>query len=287
MIRFRNYQKEDYQLLCDFLITLNEKNKEHINWNWARLEWMIAHPNFDKSIVNDIGLWFDEDRLVATAIFDMYHGEASALSLPNYEYLFEEVIDYAYQHLKDENGLGIAVNNINKEEIRKLISHGFAISEQKETIMRISLEKEYDPKLKEGFSFYNINPKKDIDDIEWVIYQGFDHGDDKEEFEKQRVPLEERKHANPYLHLMIENKDKEKVAFCSMWYDKKTSYAYLEPLVVIPKYRKMGLGKSIVYALCNRCKELGAKEVFVISDQEFYKKIGFRVKKEYTFYWKK
>ena len=48
-VRFKNYTKYDYEAVCDFLIELNRENQDHINWNWGRFEWMMEHPEFDKS----------------------------------------------------------------------------------------------------------------------------------------------------------------------------------------------------------------------------------------------
>ena len=33
---FRSYREEDYEAVCDFLIALNQRDRTHINWNWAR-----------------------------------------------------------------------------------------------------------------------------------------------------------------------------------------------------------------------------------------------------------
>ena len=68
---------------------------------------------------------------------------------------------------------------------------------------------------------------------------------------------------------------------------KKVDYAYVEPVCVIPAYRKMGLGKAAVYQAINHARVLGAKRAIVISDQEFYKRLGFVKKNHYSFYWKK
>ena len=50
---------------------------------------------------------------------------------------------------------------------------------------------------------------------------------------------------------------------------------YVEPVVTIPNFRGHGLGKAVVYESINRCVELGAKKAIVISNQEFYHRIGF------------
>ena len=38
-VSFRTYRDEDYEAVCDFLIELNQQDRTHINWNWARFEW--------------------------------------------------------------------------------------------------------------------------------------------------------------------------------------------------------------------------------------------------------
>ena len=75
-MEFRNYKSSDYDALIEFLIQLSNEDKNHINWNWARFEWMMEHPYTDKSILNSIGLWCENDNIVGAAIFDMYYGEA-------------------------------------------------------------------------------------------------------------------------------------------------------------------------------------------------------------------
>ncbi len=54
---FKTYEEQDYQKVCDFLIGLNQVEEKHINWNWARWEWMYFHPYFDRSHIGNIGLW--------------------------------------------------------------------------------------------------------------------------------------------------------------------------------------------------------------------------------------
>ena len=38
MMAFKRYAKDDYEAVCRFLIELNERDRTHINWNWARFE---------------------------------------------------------------------------------------------------------------------------------------------------------------------------------------------------------------------------------------------------------
>ncbi len=62
-----------------------------------------------------------------------------------------------------------------------------------------------------------------------------------------------------------------------MFYEPTHRYAYVEPVVTDPAYRRMGLGKAAVLEGIRRCGDLGATEAFVGSDLAFYLSIGFQV----------
>lgn len=288
MIRFEKFQHSYYQQVCDFLIEINKENNYHNNWNWARFEWMYEHPLTNKELLNEMGLWFDDNHLVGAALIDMFFGEAFVGVLNDYQSLYVEVLKYAFDYLKDDQGLGILLNDDNKQEFNEAIKQGFSKVEAEEIDCEINLDKEFAISLPEGFSVETFDAEKNSQEIEWLFWQGFDHGNDKEEFLKQyKESTGTRPHFNPYLCIVVKNKQGELVASASTWYDPRTDYAYVEPVCVIPEYRKMGLGKVAVYTAINHARELGAKRAIVNSGQEFYQKIGFKKKNHYSFYWKK
>ena len=86
------------------------------------------------------------------------------------------------------------------------------------------------------------------------------------------------------LCLAVADEHGEFASHCTCWYDERTVYAYVEPVCTIPKYRGMGLGKAVVLEALRRCNVLGAKHAFVISDQPFYKKLGFMPHSQYIFF---
>ena len=51
-------------------------------------------------------------------------------------------------------------------------------------------------------------------------------------------------------------------------------HTYIEPVATVPEHRGKGLGKAVVYEAVNRAKEQGAKRAIVLSDQDFYKRLG-------------
>lgn len=291
MVEFREFRNTDYQKVCDFLIELNQVECNHINWNWARFEWMYEHPEFDKESKDYIGLWWDKDKVVGAAIYDMYFGEAFAFVLPEYMDIYEDVLEYTYDKLRDESGVGIAFEDGDIELIKTAEKHGFKKTDQTETILKLKIDKKMEYQLEEGLIVYELIPENHAYDFSWLLWQGFDHGNDKREFEKEslvegKVVPQERIHLNPKLSLAVKDEKGELVAYCCLWYDKRTDYVYVEPVCTIPEYRNRGLAKAALFEAFNRAKDMGAKMAYVISDMNFYKKLGFVEDKHFTFYWK-
>lgn len=290
-VKLKHYIKYDYEAVCDFLIELNRKNQYHINWNWGRFEWMMEHPEFDKSLMGSIGLWMDGENVVGAAIYDMYFGETFVGALPEYSSLYPEILDYAYRELKDENGLGIAICDDCADEISMAKTAAFTLAEQTETVMRLDLEKDFCANLPDGLHYTELDPVKEPYAFQWLLWQGFDHGTDKAEFERDGDIITEipmfRKHFNPTLSIAAKNGDGEYVSYCCLWYSNKTDYAYVEPLCTVPSYRGKGVAKAVIYEALTRAKSLGAKKAYVLSDMPFYEKLGFKSDKHFKFWWKR
>lgn len=290
---FRHYGENDYEAVCDFLIALNREDGSHINWNWARFEWMAGHPDFDRGAEGAIGLWRDGKRVVGAAIYDMYFGEAFCGALPGYEELFPEILAYAWRELRDENGLGVALCDGNAREIAAARAMGFVPTEQGETVMERRLEGPFRTGLPAGFSFSEIDPGKEgIRELQWLFWQGFDHGDDRAAFEEDyrktmQAGLRPRPHFDPRLSIAAAAPDGELAAYCCLWYDARTDYAYVEPVCTAPACRGRGIGRAVVSGALRRAAALGAKRACVISDLPFYERLGFEKPRHWTFYWKK
>ncbi|MBE6127108.1 MAG: GNAT family N-acetyltransferase [Erysipelotrichaceae bacterium] len=288
MIRFAHYQQDDYQRVCDFLIRLYEKSEHHRNWNWARFEWMYGHPLTTVEFLGDMGLWFDGDSIVAAALIDMFLGEAFIGALPEYQTLYPEVLKYAFEHLKDDRGLGVTISDLANEEINAALAQGFFKTDGEEAVYEIELSNAFGIVLPAGFIIETFDAQEHAKEIEWLFWQGFDHGSNYEEFLQNRSEtVQKRPHFNKFLCIIARNEKDEIVASASTWYDERTDYAYLEPVCVIPSCRGKGIGKAVVLTALNHARFLGAKKAIVNSDQVFYQRLGFKEKGRYPFYWKK
>ena len=137
--RFQSFNRSYYGKVYDFLVELSRDDRVHINWNWARWEWMFFHPEFDRNSLEKIGLWFSNEDLVGVAIYDYYFGEAFFATKKGFEELEKDILDYMVVNFSDENGLGIAVNDRDTRTIEFMTSYGFSVKEQTENILELSL----------------------------------------------------------------------------------------------------------------------------------------------------
>ena len=286
MAEFAYFRESDYEALRGFLVELNRDSRDHINWNWARLEWMYEHPEFDKSGAQTMGLWWEAGKVVGAALYDMYYGEGFCAVLPGHEALYPEVLCYAREHLKDDSGFGLAIEDGDYASITAAEAQGFRRAEQTETILGINLEERKEAALPAGFRFYELNPAKESEEFAWLLWQGFDHGSDREEFLREDDRrIQARPHLRPELSLAVQNDRGENAAYVCLWYDEAADYAYLEPVCTVPAFRGKGLAKAAISEALNRGRALGAGRAYVISDMDFYKHLGFRQEKHFTFYW--
>ena len=287
--RFQSFNRSYYGKVYDFLVELSRDDRVHINWNWARWEWMFFHPEFDRNSLEKIGLWFSNEDLVGVAIYDYYFGEAFFATKKGFEELEKDILDYMVVNFSDENGLGIAVNDRDTRTIEFMTSYGFSVKEQTENILELSLnEFDFSSNRNDEITIGNIDIKKDLYKHHELLWKGFDHeGEvplDEETVSKQKELLT-APHLNSWLHVIAQNECAEYVSYCGLWYDKTTDYVYVEPVCTIPQYRNKGIAKSVLTEAMKRAYDLGAKRAYVISDMEFYKRLGFKQHSHYTFYW--
>ena len=286
-MEFRSYKNNDYDALIDFLIKLSNEGIYHINWNWARFEWMIEHPETDKSKLETIGLWWEKDSVVGAAIFDMYYGEAFCGALKAYADILPDILDYAYNNLSDESGLGIAICDGDLKTIEMATQLGYEKADQKENIMAFDLNTSIPSKMPLDVVIREYDPAENPYEFAWLLWQGFDHGNDKLEFESQDKKEQQlRKHLDKRLSLAAVDTLGNIVGYVCLWYSPKTDYAYVEPVCTIPEFRNMGISKALLAEAFGRANKLGASKAIVISDMDFYKKLGFSDFASFSFYWK-
>ena len=275
-MRFTHYSEEYYDAVCRFLIELNRTDRTHINWNWARFEWMYFHPETDRGAFGSNGLWLEDGEVVGAAIYDMYFGEAFCGVLPGFEALYPEALAYARRNLRDGGGLAVAICGDNTHELAAARALGFTPTDGCENVMARELDNIPSSPLPGGLTLTEPDPVRDGEALQWLFWQGFDHGSDREEFLREGAETPPvRPHIDPQLGLAAADENGELASFCCLWLMPGTDYAYVEPVCTVPRHRGRGIARALLYEAMRRAREKGAKRAYVISDMDFYRRLGF------------
>ncbi|MEG2290336.1 MAG: GNAT family N-acetyltransferase [Clostridium sp.] len=281
-VQFRNYTKqvgitEDYYKVRAFLIKLG-----YCEFTYARWDWMTTHGYLDKSALGKIGLWEDEGELVALASYDTTLGCGFCLTYEKYRWLKGKMLDYAKKNFIKDKYFRIVIQDkdIYFQDIAAKM--GFVATTEKENDAVYYMDRQeisYD--IPERFHITSMEESYDLFKYGQVLWKGFNHeikGEGKYVYteEEEQCLNNSMKRANVDLNLKIAMvaPNGDFVAYCGMWHDPSSGYAVIEPVATDPAYRKMGLGKAVVLEGIKRCGNMGAKQAFVGSSQQFYYSIG-------------
>ena len=289
-IVFRTYNSnplfsEDYYSLRNFLIRLDSHN-----YHFGRWDWMITHGWLDASGLPKIGLWEDNEKLVAVATYDTGLGKAFLLTAAGYGNLKEEMLLYAKGALAKNGKFQVLVLDGDTQFQDIAARNGFIPTQDKEcdAIYPIDVEKIYYA-LPEGFSITSMGETFDLYKYGRVLWKGFNHelngeGPFSPDDEQNGRDSFDRPNVNLDLKIAVVAPNGDFVSYCGMWQDSASHSALVEPVATDPAYRKMGLGRAAVLEAVRRCGILGAKRAYVGSSQQFYYRIGFRPYATSTFW---
>jgi ribosomal protein S18 acetylase RimI-like enzyme len=85
----------------------------------------------------------------------------------------------------------------------------------------------------------------------------------------------------PELDVIVEAPDGRLAAFCICWFDEHTRQGHVEPLGCHKDFRKYALGRVALAEGLRRLQALGAKEIFVETDN--YRNTAFRLYQSFDF----
>jgi len=288
-ITFHHYQHpEDYRRIDNFLIRCHQPGNLDGNWVEPAWEYMHFHPLLDVDSLGKIGIWEVDGEIVAVAHYEWRLGEAFFQFHPAYRHLRREMLDYAEENLrgrsqKDGRTYLCAFVNDDDAEFSALVkARGYEKKpDWNRPVAKLEIPNPF-PRiaLPEGFRLTSLAEECDWAKVHRALWRGFDNeGEppmDDEELESRRKMFDTPK-ARRELKIAAVAPDGEFVAFCGMFYEPTSRYAYVEPVATDPAYRRLGLGKAAVLEGIRRCGELGATVAYVGSDQEFYLSMGFEV----------
>ena len=282
---FRTYsgsrmETGDYQKLHDFLV--ETKNTEY---TYARFDWMMTNWDYlEDRYLDRIGIWEEDGKMVGAVLFDHSLDVLFPIVLPGYEFLYQEMYDYAKGHMvkEDHPEFLIYAKDTNTELQKVLKRNGMIATEEKDMVAIFDLTEEIPEKnIKDGFKLTSLEEHRDYEQYMKCLFKGFGHEENGEVYSFTKESLEkcrkayERQNVDLSLKISVEDEDGNYVAHAGMWYDRNSEIALVEPVCTIPGCRKKGLGKEAIYEGLRRVKAMGARMAVVGSGQQFYYSIGF------------
>jgi len=306
--RFRKYDsKQDFLRIRDFLVETFSMLDKPLNWRLERWNYAryfitpllatagVGEPDmsayqaaiclFDAST----GLWENESGEVVGVVniehADEGHrgwGEAFFQRHPAYGFLLPEMLDFAEAHLRnrERNLLFIPIYDYDEAFQAVVRARGYHRNDEYtlwDSVFTIQGEPpEYT--LPEGYRLQSMADENDLERRRKAFGLGFNHPDPKDwpsllaNQELQRAPDYRRE-----LDLYVVAPHGEFASFCIAWWDEYNRIAMLEPVGTVPEHRRKGLARAVVLEAIQRVTALGAKEVFVGSDQAFYLSLGFKL----------
>lgn len=261
---------KQYEEISKFLQKIADIGyNEH--FHWGRLDWGMAHSDLDVEMLSKNALFRKENgELVGVVMYDTsFDDRWYILHSISDENLLEQMIGYVIK--TDINTAAIKANLSDTMLCKLLENAGFEI-QHSQSVLEIDLSHNLSFQLPEGFHLND--PDSEIDTWQWrlVIYHGFDNEGIPQEPGEETAKAEKHLEIPEYIKVFA-IKGKEYAAHCGVWYNGGNT-AYIEPVATVPEYRRKGLGRAVVYEAVNRARERGAKRAIVLSDQEFYKRLG-------------
>ena len=275
--RYQNCERfnEQYQDIYQFLLEAGKLDyNEH--FHWGRFEWMHAHSFLDEDKLTRIVLFKDENgAIVGLITYDTSYDDRGYLIHTSSE---KSLLERMIETVLESEGLG-AVMKVNAKDAvlcRMLREKGFEKKHKCGSVLSLDLSNSLEYDMPDAYTMSPRGFAADPWQYQLVIHRGFENDGIPEKWEDaflKRIP-----HGNEDLKTFAIAHN-EYCAHCGLWYTTGVT-AYVEPVATVPEHRKQGLAKAAVYEACTRAKALGAKRAIVLSDQEFYYRIGFTLSSE-------
>lgn len=260
-------------------------------WNFTYSVSRIMHKATIPEWEAAIGLWRDETgRIVALAHEEEQRGdvffEFDAPETAASENLLGEMFSFAERACvkKRETGTGFALRIPQDETLaaRMAGERGYRKQPWSEPLAARTIDAARNADretLPEGLTMIEgsrVTPGRKA----LAHARAFGYADRKESIpvsELAFTALLETPSYRPELDLAYADARGDIVCFVGLWHDPVSKVGILEPVGTVPEYRRMGLAKRLIDEGERRLTGLGAKTLYVGSDQDFYRAIGFEV----------
>jgi predicted N-acetyltransferase YhbS len=301
---FRRYKPgQDFVRIRDMLVDTRRSLGRPVNWRierWNYARYFVAPYLGDPSPAESeknirfweeaIGVWENSDGEIVgvvniehPALWHPGSGEAFFQRHPQYDFLLGEMLDYAEANLvnREKNSLYTRIFDydepfqalVQERGYRKDMEHPGYDSE-------FVIEGDLPAcQLPEGYIIRSMADENNLALRAQAFGLAFNHPEPKDwPTVATYAQLQKAPDYRKELDLYIVAPDGEYVSFCIVWYDEINRMGMLEPVGTHPDFRRRGLARTVVMESIRRAAALGAKSVWVGSDQEFYLAVGFQRK---------
>jgi len=245
----------------------------------------------------NVRLWLDGEELVAWAVLQSPFWAMDYACHADYQTLFKEILAWADGRAQAVVGTPYErsawfVNVFSGQEARKkdLEALGFACQSDvgEDSWSKVFMKLSPEPKLYEPPAGFTVRPLRGEVERYVELHQSV--------FESKNMTLEWRRRTlqrplyRPELDLVVESPTGELAAFCICWFNEKIAAGQVEPLGVHKEYRQLGLGKVVLSHGLSRLRSMGAKGIFVETDNyrneafNLYQSQGFKVVQDVLVY---
>lgn len=280
----------DFGRVRDFLIHTYQLTQTPLNWLIERWDYS---KHFITKLIGpgtsyweaDIRLWENaEGEIVGVVNHEGRSGEAFLQVHPDYHYIEDAMIAWAEEHLyevvDDQRQLAIWVFGENPQRAALLQARGY---EQQTDIGRKFVRSLREPipsaSLPDGYTLRSLRPDDDLAKRCRVMGRAF--GSDPLPIEIYQS-LQQAPGYRLDQDLIVEAPDGTFAAFTLVWYEPMSQIGMFEPVGTDPDYRRLGLGRALMYAGCQMLREFGATQLYVgtgtaIPATRLYESTGFSV----------
>lgn len=281
----------DINLVWDFFVEIfDEKRGGGVSAPF--FEYAIQSSWMDTTYQFLDRFWFDGDKVAAFVFYEAPVTDVYFKIRPGYEFLAEEMVDYAMENMPNFEGRQQFMLFNGQEYLMEIAEkRGFKCIYDYED-REFEFTKELNYELPKGYHF--VDPMK-VDPVKLArcFWYGFNHGIERGPFENweredksfEWTPEKAYKgvigpilapapHSTHQYDIIIADENEEYVCFSGMWWVPENHLAYMEPLCTVPEHRKKGLAAAALSRHYHRMKELGAARMTGGGDP-FYEKIGY------------
>ncbi|WP_407341903.1 GNAT family N-acetyltransferase [Pengzhenrongella phosphoraccumulans] len=270
---------DDFHRVRDFLVRINQGGAPTPGFLWGRWEWMFSQTWYcDTSALARIGVWEDDGEIVAVVTYENTTGFAWFLTDQDHAFLHEDMLRYALQNLTRNGAIRVLIEDTDQDLPPIAAAHGLTRTKDRQPNAALDLTGYLSYRLPDGYRIASLADDCDLHRLNRVLHRGFNNPGEPQET-PDAIHMRRTGVSGPHLirdlNIVVIAPNGEYVAYCGIWYDPVTDYAYVEPVCTDPDHRKRGLGRAAVLEAARRCGHLGAKVAYVSSDQQFYYSIGF------------